>query len=484
MEDRSVLQWDKDDCASMGIVKFDLLALGMLNALHLAVDTDRRGARGAPSTWPPSPRSRSIYEMLTQADTVGMFQVESRAQMATLPRMKPKTFYDLAIEVALIRPGPIQGHSVHPYLRRRNGEEPVRYPHPLAEPILRQDPGGAGVPGAVDGTGPGVRRVHPGPVRPPPSGDDPQALRRGDGEAARGDLRRDGAPGHHRGGRRRDLGEAAGVRLVRLPREPLGVVRLHRLHVGLAQVPLARRVPRRPAQRPADGLLQPQLAGAGRRGATGWWCSPPDVNESGYDCTVVPHEPPIPTTWSPTTGCVVAAGERARRRSDAPGHRGAPGPALRARPGRGRDHPHRGGPLRRRAVHRRGRPGAAHRACRWRRLEGLAAAGALESPRGEPARGPVGGGGPGRDGPGAAAPWPVGAESPPLAADDRGRGDPGRPVGHRGLGAPPGGVRPGVAGRRGMPHRGRGPGGRAARARGCGWAGWSPTASARPPPRG
>jgi error-prone DNA polymerase len=74
--------------------------------------------------------------MLTKADTVGVFQVESRAQMATLPRMKPKTFYDLAVEVALIRPGPIQGHSVHPYLRRRNGEEPVRYPHPLVEPIL------------------------------------------------------------------------------------------------------------------------------------------------------------------------------------------------------------------------------------------------------------------------------------------------------------------------------------------------------------
>jgi error-prone DNA polymerase len=76
--------------------------------------------------------------MLTKADTVGIFQVESRAQMATLPRMKPKTFYDLAVEVALIRPGPIQGQSVHPYLRRRNGEEPVRYPHPLAEPILRK----------------------------------------------------------------------------------------------------------------------------------------------------------------------------------------------------------------------------------------------------------------------------------------------------------------------------------------------------------
>ncbi|HEX9978596.1 MAG TPA: error-prone DNA polymerase, partial [Acidimicrobiia bacterium] len=135
MEDRSVMQWDKDDCASMGIVKFDLLALGMLNALHLAVDVIEE-VHGAAIDLARIPQEPVIYEMLTKADTVGMFQVESRAQMATLPRMKPKTFYDLAIEVALIRPGPIQGHSVHPYLRRRNGEEPIRYPHPALEPIL------------------------------------------------------------------------------------------------------------------------------------------------------------------------------------------------------------------------------------------------------------------------------------------------------------------------------------------------------------
>jgi len=135
MEDRSVLQWDKDDCASMGIVKFDLLALGMLNALHLTVDTIAE-VHGVAIDLAGIPQEPRIYEMLTKADTVGVFQVESRAQMATLPRMKPKTFYDLAVEVALIRPGPIQGHSVHPYLRRRNGEEPVSYPHPLVEPIL------------------------------------------------------------------------------------------------------------------------------------------------------------------------------------------------------------------------------------------------------------------------------------------------------------------------------------------------------------
>ena len=137
MEDRTVLQWDKDDCAAMGIVKFDLLALGALNGLHMSVDAVKE-AHGVDIDLAVIPQEPVIYDMLTRADTVGVFQVESRAQMATLPRMKPKTFYDLAVEVALIRPGPIQGHSVHPYLRRRNGEEEVRYPYPLAEPVLKK----------------------------------------------------------------------------------------------------------------------------------------------------------------------------------------------------------------------------------------------------------------------------------------------------------------------------------------------------------
>lgn len=135
MEGRSVIGWDKDDCAAIGIVKLDLLGLGMLNALHLTVDLVAE-MHGVDLDLAVIPQEPAIYRMLTVADTVGLFQVESRAQMATLPRMKPVTFYDLAVEVALIRPGPIQGQSVHPYLRRRNGEEPVRYPHPSAEPIL------------------------------------------------------------------------------------------------------------------------------------------------------------------------------------------------------------------------------------------------------------------------------------------------------------------------------------------------------------
>lgn len=140
MEDRSVLQWDKDDCAAIGIVKFDLLGLGMLNALHLTADLVKE-AHGIELDLAVIPQEPSIYRMLTKADTVGMFQVESRAQMATLPRMKPVTFYDLAVEVALIRPGPIQGQSVHPYLRRRNGDEPIRFPHPLTVSILEKTMG-------------------------------------------------------------------------------------------------------------------------------------------------------------------------------------------------------------------------------------------------------------------------------------------------------------------------------------------------------
>ncbi len=137
MEGRTVIQWDKDDSAAVGIVKFDLLGLGMLNALHLASDLIEE-THGVEVDLARIPQEPAIYESITRADTVGLFQIESRAQMATLPKMKPKTFYDLAVEVALIRPGPIQGQSVHPYLRRRNGEETIRYPHPSTEPILKK----------------------------------------------------------------------------------------------------------------------------------------------------------------------------------------------------------------------------------------------------------------------------------------------------------------------------------------------------------
>jgi error-prone DNA polymerase len=136
MEGRSVLQWDKDDCAAAGLVKFDLLGLGMLTMLHLAVDMVR--SQGVEIDLATIPQEPAVYDLLCAADTVGVFQVESRAQMATLPRLRPRCFYDLVVEVALIRPGPIQGGSVHPYLRRRNGEEEVTYIHPLTKPALEK----------------------------------------------------------------------------------------------------------------------------------------------------------------------------------------------------------------------------------------------------------------------------------------------------------------------------------------------------------
>ncbi|MFN2607024.1 MAG: error-prone DNA polymerase, partial [Acidimicrobiales bacterium] len=135
MENRSVLQWDKDDCAVVGLVKIDLLGLGMLTALHLGVDLIA-AAHGVEVDLATIPQEPEVYDMLCEADSVGVFQVESRAQMATLPRLRPRTFYDLVVEVALIRPGPIQGGSVHPYIRRRNGQEPVTYLHPRLERSL------------------------------------------------------------------------------------------------------------------------------------------------------------------------------------------------------------------------------------------------------------------------------------------------------------------------------------------------------------
>ncbi|WAH96798.1 error-prone DNA polymerase [Arthrobacter sp. MMS18-M83] len=138
MENRTVLQWDKDDCEWMGLVKFDLLGLGMLAALQYSFDLidkhfgERWTIEGIPREEP------AVYDMLCRADSIGVFQVESRAQISTLPRLKPRKFYDLVVEIALIRPGPVQGGAVHPYIRRRAGKEDITYLHPLLEPVLER----------------------------------------------------------------------------------------------------------------------------------------------------------------------------------------------------------------------------------------------------------------------------------------------------------------------------------------------------------
>ena len=128
MEDRTVIEWDKDDLDAMGLLKVDVLALGMLTAIRKALElvSARRGFVFAMQDIPPE--DPGTYDMICKADTVGVFQIESRAQMSMLPRLQPRCFYDLVIEVAIVRPGPIQGGMVHPYLNRRQGKEPVRYP--------------------------------------------------------------------------------------------------------------------------------------------------------------------------------------------------------------------------------------------------------------------------------------------------------------------------------------------------------------------
>lgn len=138
MRDRTIVQWDKDDLADLGLIKIDLLGLGMLSLLRDAFAMFGRCYPDRPAlTLNDIPADDTpTYEMLQRADSIGVFQVESRAQMSMLPRLRPKCFYDIVMQVAIIRPGPIQGDMVHPFLRRRNGEEPVTYPHPKLEPIL------------------------------------------------------------------------------------------------------------------------------------------------------------------------------------------------------------------------------------------------------------------------------------------------------------------------------------------------------------
>ena len=138
MDKRTVIQWDKDDAAWMGLVKFDLLGLGMLAALQHCFDLIRSGTGEVWELATIPKEEAGVYDMLCRADSIGVFQVESRAQMGLLPRLQPRRFYDLVVQIALVRPGPIQGGAVHPFVRRKLGQEPVTYQHPkLVEPLER-----------------------------------------------------------------------------------------------------------------------------------------------------------------------------------------------------------------------------------------------------------------------------------------------------------------------------------------------------------
>jgi error-prone DNA polymerase len=138
MPERTVIQWDKEDIEALGLLKIDILALGMLTAIHRCFDLIRNH-QGTELSMQSIPKDDSAtYDMLCKADSVGVFQIESRAQMAMLPRLRPRNFYDLVIEIAIVRPGPIQGGMVHPYLKRRQGLEQVTYPHPDIKNVLER----------------------------------------------------------------------------------------------------------------------------------------------------------------------------------------------------------------------------------------------------------------------------------------------------------------------------------------------------------
>ena len=423
MEDRSVLQWDKDDCASMGIVKFDLLGLGMLNALHLTVDLieEVHGEKVDLATIPQEP---AIYAMMTKADTVGLFQVESRAQMATLPRMKPRTFYDLAIEVALIRPGPIQGHSVHPFLRRRNGEEPIRFPHPSTEPVLRKT---LGVPvfqeqlmelaricaGYTAGQSDRLRQA--------------MTHRRSDEEMAK--LRRETYAGMAANGIDGAAADEIWEKLQGFA--SFGFPESHSVSFAYIVYMSAWLRYHWPAEFLA-GLLNAQPMGfyspnslvqdARRHGVV---VLPPDVNESEHDCTVCSsRRRRRGSRRAPGDG--VAAREGAARRSGACGDGGAHGSAVRSQPGRCGDRQAGGGPDGRRAVLVGCRPRPADRPTGW----GTGEPGGIErvgAPRRGASRGIVGCGCVGGHGPGTAAVG-RGRQPSPVGIDDQGGESAGRPV--------------------------------------------------------
>ena len=189
MEGRQICQWDKDSCADAGFLKIDLLGLGMLSAVEDCVDQIAR-LRGEPIDLSRIPLDdQAVYEEIQQADTVGDFQIESRAQMQSLLRTRPENLDDLTIQVALVRPGPIQGGAVHPYIERRQKkrENPDFVPpvdHPSAGGAAQRDARRRRLPGPGARGGDGARRLHRRRGRGAAPGDEPQAQRRGDRGAA------------------------------------------------------------------------------------------------------------------------------------------------------------------------------------------------------------------------------------------------------------------------------------------------------------
>ncbi len=237
MAERTVIQWDKDDLESLGLLKVDVLALGMLTALHRCLDLVRGYSGRTLRVQDIPPQDAATFAMIRRAETIGVFQIESRAQMSMLPRLQPRNFYDLVIEVAIVRPGPIQGDMVHPYLQRREHPESVDYPSPALKAVLQRT---LGVPifqeqvmqiaivaaGFSPGEADGLRRAMAA------------WKRRGGLEPYRERLLSGMARNGYRAAiRRGDLPADPRLRRIRLPRVTRGLVRAADLPVRLAQVP-------------------------------------------------------------------------------------------------------------------------------------------------------------------------------------------------------------------------------------------------------
>ena len=273
MPDRTVIEWDKDDLDALGLLKVDVLGLGMLSAIRRTFQLINEfggasAAHGGLDLATVPAEDKAVYEMICRADTVGVFQIESRAQMSMLPRLRPQNYYDLVIEVAIVRPGPIQGEMVHPYLRRRNGEEAVTYPSKDVEKVLKRT---LGVPifqeqvmqlaivaaGFTPGEADRLRRAMAAWKRK--GGLEPFERQLIDGMRERGYPESFAQSNIQANTRLRRLWISGGAR---------GELRTARVHLRLVEIPRARGILRGAHQQPADGLL---CAGAiGARCARPW----------------------------------------------------------------------------------------------------------------------------------------------------------------------------------------------------------------------
>jgi error-prone DNA polymerase len=265
MEGRQIVHWDKDSCADAGFLKIDLLGLGMLSAVERAVTeiARTRGERIDLSRIPLD--DPEVYRRIQAAETTGVFQIESRAQMQMLPRSRPESIEDLTVQVAIVRPGPIQGGAVHPYLERRKRlrEDPgyeIPYEHPSLEPILADTLGAIVFQDQVIQVAMALAGFQLRRGRGAAPGDEPQALRGGDAIASRA-LRRRRRRARGRGrGRRTGLPADPRLLRLRLPEVARRSLRAARLPIDLAARPLRPRVPLRAAERATDGLLSARRA--------------------------------------------------------------------------------------------------------------------------------------------------------------------------------------------------------------------------------